>query len=84
MASLPRHRIAVWHWTDDDDGSEVVTVQLLDKNGTLLDYTSADQYKLAYGDLNKLHVAARRSALGVSKVISEVEEELAALRRGAR
>jgi len=83
-ASLPRHKICVWQWTDDDDGSIGVTVQLLDRYGEVLDYASADQYKSAFGELDKLHLAARRSALGVSNVISEVEKELSALRRTGR
>jgi len=81
VANLPRHRIHLWLRTDDNDGSEVITVQLLSTSGDVLDYVSADEYKPAFGDLSKLYLVARRSALGVSKVISEVEEELLALKR---
>jgi hypothetical protein len=84
IASLPRHRIRVWQWTDENDGSAGITVQLLSKSGDVLDYISADQFRSIFGDLGKLYLVARRSALGVSNVISEVEEELLALKRTGR
>lgn len=54
MAQLPRHRIQVWQWTDEDDGSSCISVQLLSKTGDLLDYVTADQYKPLFGKLERL------------------------------
>jgi hypothetical protein len=81
VARLRRYRLDLWQRTDDSDASEVITVQLLSRSGDVLDCVSADESKLAFDDLSKLYLVARRSAFGVSKIISEVEEELLALKR---
>jgi hypothetical protein len=80
VANLPRHRIRVWHWTSENENTEGVTVQLLEKSGDVIDYISADEYKPLFADLDRLYLGAMRSANNVSSVISEIEEELAALK----
>jgi hypothetical protein len=80
VASLPRHRIRVWEWTNENDDTAGATVQLLEKSGDLLDYVSADEYKPIFADLHRLYLDARRSAHNVAGAIAEIEEELAALK----
>ncbi len=80
VATLPRHRIRVWQWMSENDGTAAVTVQLLDKSGDVVDYVSADEYKPLFAELDRLFLGARRSAHNVGGAIAEIEKELAALK----
>ncbi len=80
VAELPRYRARVWRWADPNDDTNGMTAQLQTKAGEVLDFASANEYSPKFAVLERIWIAARRSAHNVSAVIDEVEEELASLR----
>jgi hypothetical protein len=84
VAELPRYKISVSYWTDEDDGISGITTRLLNKNDELLDVVRANEYSPKYPSLERIFDAARRSANRIDQIISDVETQLESLkpRRG--
>lgn len=77
---LSGRNVTIWYWTDPDSETKGVTIRLEDQGGKTLDVVQADQYSTNFPKLAELFNAARRSALNVTQVISELEAELKTLK----
>lgn len=77
--TLGKTSIKVWNWSSPEDDTTGVSVNLYrgnSSNGEVLDAVIADQFDSAYANVFELYSVARRSALNVDAVISEIEDEL--------
>jgi hypothetical protein len=79
VAELSNYQVTIGEWFDDRSEGLGITIELKDPvNGKILDTVQADQFNEMYSELGALFNAARRSAYGVSDIISELEGVLKA------
>jgi hypothetical protein len=78
--NFPDTGLTAWQWFDENDQTGGITVQLRDKNGTVLDDVVADEYSPKHAALREFLATARRSAHNVPAIIEQVEKELASLK----
>jgi hypothetical protein len=76
--NLGQNFIRVWEWSNPDSDATGVSVALLREkvSSDVLDAVVTDAYDSGYGETHELYLAARRSALNVDQVISEIEKAL--------
>jgi hypothetical protein len=77
--TLGANLVRIWQWSNSDSETTGISVNLQRGNdfaGEILDSIVADEYASAYEELLELYSAARRSALNVDAVISEIEAEI--------
>jgi hypothetical protein len=73
---LSKYRLSVFEWQDPETDNEGITISILDHEGRQLDYMAADKYASRYAKFHELYQNARRNALGLDKVISEIAAAL--------
>jgi hypothetical protein len=80
-ARLGKRAVAIWEWSDPEEGIAGITLQLLDAKDQVLDAAQADEYGKKYTRLRLMFDVARRSAFDVDAVIGELQDELAAIKK---
>lgn len=77
------NRLRVWDWTDENDGSSGVSIQLTRgaNYDQVIDFVSANEFNANFEKYNGFLGVARRSALNVDSAISEIEQQLQSLSR---
>lgn len=80
--SVGNYTILIWQWADEDDGSSGISVGLKEKGHrtSSLDSIVANEYSARYDRVSEFYGLARRSALKVDKIISDLKNDLKALR----
>lgn len=73
---LAKYKVVVWEWNEVDSENEGVTVSIYTKDNDQLDYISVDQYSSRYAKFLEAYQTARRSALGLDKIIDEIAAAL--------
>ena len=70
--------VKVWEWTNVENDTPGMTATLSNRSNPYspIDRMTAEQFESDYAKLSDLHTIARRSALNVDEVISELEAAL--------
>ncbi|MEQ8446688.1 MAG: hypothetical protein RIB57_12450 [Pelagibacterium sp.] len=72
--------VSVWEWKDPNDDTEGVTIGILNDKEEMIDHLVVDQFSAKYPRASELYMTARRSALGLDKVLDEIADQLKHLR----
>lgn len=82
VSGLGERKFQVVRGLDDDSGEIFYRFSIyigggdMPSGGRFIDTMIADRFKGAYSDLEELYSEARRNALGLDKVISDIDNEL--------
>jgi hypothetical protein len=76
FVSLSQFTVALYEYTDTEDGSAGVAIKLVGQNGETIDRVFVDESEDGYGKLSELCALARRKARKVDEALNQLRAEL--------
>jgi hypothetical protein len=77
---LGKNKLTVWTWTDENDGSDGVSIALARADtGKTLDFVNANEFSVKYEKYMNIFSVARRSAFKIDEEITQIEDYFSSL-----